>query len=121
MIKHIRTFENGDPIKASSISSTTQIRQQIAIDLVQGTHGKTNDFNYCLYKYIHKSNERLLLWNLLFFQSSSFASPYMVIFMGRSSNIGKPYKVHHNYHYGLAELSSIDNDEVVDRLWKDIV
>ena len=56
---------------------------------------------------------RLLLWNLLFFQFLSIASPYMVIFMG-SSNIGRPYRVQHNYYYGSIELSSIDSNEVVD-------
>ena len=34
VVKHMKTFENGDPIKASSLSNFAQIRWEIASDLV---------------------------------------------------------------------------------------
>ena len=111
----MQTFENGDPIKALSISSSNQICWQIAINLVlqEGNKEKQTILTIICTNTSTWSMRRLLLWNLLFFQFLSIASPYMVIFMG-SSNIGRPYRVQHNYYYGSIELSSIDSNEVVD-------
>ena len=115
----MQTFKNGDPIKAFSISSSIQICWQIAINLVlhEGNREKQTILTIICTNTSTWAMRRLLLWNLLFFQCSSIASPYMVIFMG-SSNIGKPYRVQHNYYYGLIKLSSIDSNEVVDWFWK---
>ena len=89
----MQTFKNSDPIKASSILSSTQIRWQTAKD-------KETILAIVCTNTFTKSNEKIIIMKFLVFPIFVillFASPYMVVFIGRSCNIERPYRVHHNY------------------------